>query len=155
MLNMNTLSLRLAEEKDLFHIVHLYIQDEFGATREHLSSPLLASYQTIFESIKADKNQALIVVNHSEEIIGTCHLTFMPSLSFKGSWRLNVENIHIDKIFQNQGVGTWLLQKAISMGREKKCKVVQLTTNKKRSQAKAFYEKLGFIASHEGMKLYL
>ena len=79
----------------------------------------------------------------------------MPSLSFKGSWRLNIENIHVDKRFQNQGVATWMLQKAMDLGRERGCKIVQLTTNKKRSRAKVFYEKLGFIATHEGMKLYL
>lgn len=31
---------------------------------------------------------------------------------------------------------------------------LQLTTDKKRPEAFKFYEKLGFIASHEGMKLH-
>lgn len=79
----------------------------------------------------------------------------MPSLSFQGSRRLNLENIHIDKRHQGQGVGTWMIQQAIAIGCEKGCKIIQLTTNKKRSRAKSFYEKLGFVASHEGMKLYL
>lgn len=152
---LNDLILRYAEGKDLPHIVRLLIEDELGATRECLSDPLLPSYGQIFQSIGEDKNQALLVVEYNEDVIGTCHLTFMPSLSFKGSWRLNIENIHVDKRFQSQGVGTWLLQKAIAIGKEKECKIVQLTTNKKRFRAKVFYEKLGFIASHEGMKLYL
>jgi len=33
--------------------------------------------------------------------------------------------------------------------------IIQLTTNKKRVDAKRFYEQLGFEATHEGMKLYL
>lgn len=149
------LSLRPAEEKDLPEIIGLLMEDQFGATREDLSDPLLPSYHQAFQDITADQNQTLLVVDYNKELIGSCHLTFMPSLSFKGSWRLNIENIHVTKRFQNQGIGTWMLQKAIVMGKGKGCKIVQLTTNKKRFLAKTFYEKLGFIASHEGMKLYL
>jgi len=152
---LQNLSLRFAEEKDLPDIVRMFMEDELGATRESLSDPLMPNYQTIFQSIKEDKNQALMVVEHKEKVIGTCHLTFMPSLSFKGSWRLNLENIHVDKKFQNQGVGTWMVQKAIDLGQKKGCKIIQLTTNKKRYRAKVFYEKLGFTPTHEGMKLYL
>jgi GNAT superfamily N-acetyltransferase len=56
---------------------------------------------------------------------------------------------------QGQGVGTWMIQKAIDLGKKKGCKIIQLTTNKKRSRAKVFYERLGFTPTHEGMKLYL
>ncbi|MBX9620899.1 MAG: GNAT family N-acetyltransferase [Alphaproteobacteria bacterium] len=148
-------TLKSAEEKDLPAIIRLLIEDDLGATREHLSDPVLPSYREAFQTIRKDKNQALLIVEYQNQVIGSCHLTFMPSLSFKGSWRLNIENIHVDKRFQGQGVGTWMLQKAIALGRERGCKIVQLTTNKKRFHAKAFYEKLGFEATHEGMKLYL
>lgn len=148
-------TLRSAEEKDLPEIVRLLIEDELGATREHFSDPLLPRYREAFQAIIEDKNQALLIVEYQNQVIGTCHLTFMPSLSFKGSWRLNIENIHIDKKFQNQGAGTWMLQRAIDLGRERGCKIVQLTTNKKRFRAQAFYKKLGFEATHEGMKRYL
>lgn len=152
---LKTLSLRHATEADLPEIVRLLAEDELGSTREFLSDPLLPSYRRAFQAIMEDKNQVILVVDYHEKVIGACHLTFMASLSFKGSWRLNIENIHIDKKFQNQGVGTWMLQKAIHKGREKDCNIVQLTTNKIRSRSKIFYEKLGFTASHEGMKLYL
>jgi hypothetical protein len=32
---------------------------------------------------------------------------------------------------------------------------VQLTTDKRREDAARFYESIGFVASHEGMKLHL
>lgn len=149
------LTLRSAEEKDLPEIIRLLIEDDLGVMREHFSDSLLPSYCEAFQAIIEDKNQTLLIVEHHDQIIGTCHLTFMSSLSFKGSWRLNIENVHVDKRFQNQGVGTWMLQRAIDLGRERGCKIVQLTTNKTRLRAKAFYEKLGFEATHEGMKLYL
>lgn len=155
MTEVGELTLRFAEKKDLPEMIRLLIEDELGATREHFSDPLLASYREAFRAIRKDNNQALLIVEYQNQVIGSCHLTFTPSLSFKGSWRLNIENIHIDKKFQNQGVGTWMLQRAMDLGRERGCKIVQLTTNKKRFRAQAFYKKLGFEATHEGMKLYL
>ncbi len=43
---------------------------------------------------------------------------------------------------------------AIERAKQKKAHVLQLTTDKKRPEAIHFYEKLGFKASHEGMKLH-
>ncbi len=151
----NDLILRPATLNDVHDIIGLMIEDELSVTRESLTDPLLLSYYEAFQEITEAKNQMLLVVESQNEIIGTCHLTFMLSLSFKGSKRLNIENIHIRKHFQGQGIGTWMIKKTIELGQEKGCKIVQLTTNKKRLRAKTFYEKLGFKASHEGMKLYL
>lgn len=152
---LHDLNLRPATLNDLPEIVRLLCEDELGATRESFSDPLLPSYNQAFQEIAEDKNQLLLVVECESKILGTCHLTFMPSLSFKGSKRLNIENIHVRKHAQGQGIGTWMIEKAILIAKEKGCKIVQLTTNTKRPRAKAFYDKLGFKASHEGMKLYL
>ncbi|MBN8523463.1 MAG: hypothetical protein J0M23_06380 [Rickettsiales bacterium] len=48
-----------------------------------------------------------------------------------------------------------MFDQAISYAKDMDISSIGLTTNKKRDQAKHFYEKLGFEASHEGMKLYL
>ncbi|HUX79082.1 MAG TPA: GNAT family N-acetyltransferase [Alphaproteobacteria bacterium] len=151
----NDLTLRPATTNDLPNIIRLICDDELGVTRESFTDPLLRSYYQAFQEITEDKNQMLLVVESQNKVIGTCHLTFMPSLSSKGAKRLNLENIHVGKHFQGQGIGTWMIEKVIVLGQEKGCKIIQLTTNKKRVSAKAFYEKLGFTASHEGMKLYL
>ena len=44
----------------------------------------------------------------------------------------------------------WAIQRA----KDRKAHLIQLTTDKKREDALRFYEKLGFKASHEGMKLH-
>jgi GNAT superfamily N-acetyltransferase len=44
---------------------------------------------------------------------------------------------------------------AIAECRARGCGLVQLTTDKQRPEARRFYESLGFVASHEGMKLAL
>jgi len=44
---------------------------------------------------------------------------------------------------------------AIDRSRERGCRLVQLTTDKRRAEAQLFYLSLGFVASHEGMKFDL
>jgi GNAT superfamily N-acetyltransferase len=44
---------------------------------------------------------------------------------------------------------------AVDLARARGCKSVELTTNKRRTDAHRFYERLGFVASHVGMKLAL
>jgi len=48
-----------------------------------------------------------------------------------------------------------MINQAFGYAKANNVKIIQLTTNKKRPRAKHFYEKLGFDATHEGMKLYL
>jgi GNAT superfamily N-acetyltransferase len=48
-----------------------------------------------------------------------------------------------------------MLQWAIERARQRGCLMVQLTSDKSRTDAIRFYEGLGFVASHEGMKLHL
>lgn len=43
----------------------------------------------------------------------------------------------------------------VNKAREEGCHLIQLTTDKKRADALKFYEKIGFIASHEGLKYHL
>lgn len=44
---------------------------------------------------------------------------------------------------------------AIEEARARGCALVQLTTDKTRADAHRFYDRLGFVASHEGLKLQL
>ena len=43
----------------------------------------------------------------------------------------------------------------VCLARRRGCALVQLTTDKARTDAHRFYRRLGFVASHEGMKLAL
>jgi ribosomal protein S18 acetylase RimI-like enzyme len=74
---------------------------------------------------------------------------------YMASTRLNIESVRVDEKYSNQGIGSWMMKKAIEFGRENNAKIIQLTSNKQRKRAHKFYEKLGFEATHEGMKLNL
>lgn len=149
------LGYRKAIESDLKRIVQLLQEDDLGATREHLTEILDPRYVEAFHLIDRDPQQYLMVVEQEKEIIATCHLTIMPSLTFTGSTRMQIEAVRVAASMRGQKIGEKMMQEAIEYGRLKGVSIIQLTTNKKRPRAKQFYERLGFEASHEGMKLYL
>ena len=47
------------------------------------------------------------------------------------------------------------MREAVARARAAGCRLVQLTTISTRTDAHRFYERLGFVASHVGMKLRL
>lgn len=147
------LTYRKATMADLEKIVSLYLEDDLGYTREERYD--IAPYQIAFEMIEADLKQYLMVVLQDEEIVGTCHLTIMPSLTFKGAIRMQIEAVRVIKKYREQGIGELMIKEAVDYGKKHGAGLIQLMTNKNRTRAKKFYEKLGFEASHEGMKLYL
>lgn len=86
-------------------------------------------------------------------LLGILQLTYIPYLTYKGSWRCLIEGVRIHKDYRGKGLGTELFKWAIQRAKEKNCNIVQLTSNKERIEAIRFYESLGFEASHEGFKL--
>ena len=146
---------RSANREDLDAIVRMLADDALGATRETYSTPLPASYRSAFEVIRADANNELVVACLGADVVGVLQMTFIPYLTYRGGWRALVEGVRVDSGVRGRGVGKALLEWAISRARERGCHVVQLTTDKSRPEAKAFYESLGFVATHEGMKLHL
>jgi N-acetylglutamate synthase-like GNAT family acetyltransferase len=152
---MNNLTHRKARVADLPHLIELLLEDELGASRESKSAESDKNYTKAFHKIDSDPNQYLMVLENGDEIIGTCHLTIMPSLTFIGSTRMQIEAVRVAGRYRGQKIGSWMFDQAISYAKENDVSIVQLTTNKKRQKAKHFYENLGFEASHEGMKLYL
>lgn len=146
---------RKATIDDLTQIITLLANDELGQTREKESGVIAPSYIEAFKKIDADPNQYLMVVTLEDILVGTCHLTLMPSLTFSGSLRLNIEAVRVDEKHRGKKVGEWMLRRAIDYAKENDVKIIQLATNNARIDAKRFYEKLGFESTHQGMKLYL
>jgi GNAT superfamily N-acetyltransferase len=144
---------RNATESDLLEIVHLMKDDILGKDIENVSD--LSNYQKAFHEIQNSPDNELIIMLKDGEIIGTFQLTITPYLVLNGTKRATIESVLIHSSFRGNGYGSQMMQYAISLAKEKGAKLVQLTKNKKRIDAKRFYEKLGFVASHEGMKFYI
>ncbi len=146
---------RKAVIEDVPYIVKMIADDPLGKIRERYTHPLPESYYKAFAAINSDHNQELIVVeNDHKEIIGTLQLSFIQYLTYQGGLRAQIEAVRIRKDVRDQGIGKQMFEWAIARAKERKAHVLQLTSDKNRPKAIQFYEKLGFIASHEGMKLH-
>ena len=146
---------RQATRADLPAIVRMLADDDLGSQREKFETPLPQSYYSAFEQISSDPNHELIVAELNGEVIGTLQLIFLPSISYQGGLRAQVESVRVDKRFQSQGIGSQMMQWAMERARQRDAHVVQLTTHKSRVDAHRFYERLGFKGSHLGMKISL
>ena len=146
---------RRATGDDVPHIVRLLADDPLGAKRERCETPLPTSYYEAFAAIDADPNNELVVVEANGQVVGVLQLTFIPYLTYRGGWRALIEGVRIDSRLRSSGLGRRLFEWAIARANERGCHLLQLTTDKMRPDAIRFYESLGFVASHEGMKLPL
>lgn len=146
------LTYRLATENDLIDIINLLADDTLGSQREKLELPLPESYHKAFAAIANDPNQELTVAELNGELVGTFQLSFIQYLTHQGSRRAQIEAVRVGSSYRGQGIGTSMFRYAISRAKKEGCSILQLTTDKKRPQALLFYESMGFVATHEGMK---
>lgn len=147
---------RKASSVDLPAIVALLSDDPLGATREVASETIDQAYLDAFAAIDADSNQLLVVaVDDGDGVIGCLQLSFIPGLSRTGMWRGQIESVRIAAGHRGDGLGATMIEWAIGQARNRGCGLVQLTSDKRRPDAIRFYEKLGFVASHQGLKLDL
>ncbi len=149
------ISFRDAVSEDLESLVEMLSDDELGATRENASLPLDKNYLKAFEQISQDLNNELIVAVLDEVIVGMLQLTIIQYLTHLGTARGLIESVRVKSEFRGSGVGQQLVTEAIQRARARGCGMVQLTSDKTRPDAIRFYRKLGFVGSHEGLKLKL
>ncbi len=147
--------IRRAVAGDLKAIVQMLADDALGSKREDPSLPVNRAYVDAFAALEADKNQFLAVLEIEGEVAGCLQLSFIPGLSRLGMWRGQIESVRIAASHRGEGLGHRLFEWAIDECRRRGCGLVQLTTDRERPEALRFYEGLGFVASHEGMKLSL
>ncbi|MBY5809007.1 GNAT family N-acetyltransferase [Rhizobium leguminosarum] len=144
---------RLARLSDLAAIVRLLGDDDFGGAREIVSDPVDARYLSAFAAIQADANQLLAVATDAaDQVVGSLQVSFLPGLSRTGMWRGQIESVRVARDLRGSGLGAQFIEWAIAQCAERGCGLVQLTSDKARGDAIRFYERLGFVASHEGLK---
>lgn len=152
----STVTLREARSADVPAIVELLADDELGATRDGATGGAdLEPYLRAFEAVTADPAHLLVVADDGSQVVGTLQLSFLPGLSRRGALRAQVEAVRVGQGERGSGLGAAMFRWAIEESRLRGAALVQLTTDKSRGDAHRFYERLGFVASHEGLKLAL
>ncbi|MFC4335074.1 GNAT family N-acetyltransferase [Salininema proteolyticum] len=150
---MTDIDIRRAVEADIAPIVAMLTDDAIGSTRE--SPDDLSAYRSAFAAIDSDPSEFLAVAERDGEIVGTLQLSFLPGMSRGGALRAQIEGVRVAGTARGQGLGGTLIRWAVDEARRRGCVLVQLTSDKKRSDAHRFYDRLGFEATHEGYKLAL
>jgi GNAT superfamily N-acetyltransferase len=150
-----SVTLRDARRSEVPAIVAMLADDMLGSSREVTSEPLPESYYKAFDALARDPNNRLLIAELNGEIVGTLQITFIHGLSRQGAKRALLEAVRVATPYRGKGIGEEIVRAAIEIARQAGCAMVQLTTDKSRKDAHRFYERLGFQASHEGMKLTL
>jgi len=146
-------NIRAARRADVPAVVALYADDMLGAVRE--TPHALDVYYAAFDALDGDRNQELVVGEVDGRIVATLQLTFVQHLSHQGGKVAQVEAVRVAALLRGRGLGAELMRWAVERARATGCVRMQLTSNKERTDAHRFYERLGFARSHEGFKLSL
>ncbi|WP_250038152.1 GNAT family N-acetyltransferase [Paractinoplanes maris] len=151
---------RTATRADVPAVLRLLADDDISRDRGFGEAPPVAedvdaAIWAAFEEIDADPNNELIVADDDGVVVATAQLTFIPGLSRSGARRMTIEAVRVSTDRRGSGLGTDLMAYALDRARAQGCRIAQLTTDKRRRDAHRFYARLGFVASHEGMKLTL
>ncbi len=152
----STVLLREAASNDVPAIVELLVDDQLGASRDGaMGDNGLRPYLDAFKVIDADPAHLLLVATDEGRVVATMQLSFIPGLARRGALRAQIEAVRVSRAHRGRGLGAVMFAWAIDESRRRRCALVQLTTDKARPDAHRFYERLGFVASHEGLKLAL
>ena len=146
---MSEVTFRTATKDDLKAIVAMLADDDIGENRE---TALPDEYLHAFEAMESEHYNKIIIAELDGAIAGSLQLVFVPGLSRGGAKRGIIESVRVKSALRGQSVGTALMKEAIRLAREGGCKLVQLTSDKRRSRAHLFYRRLGFEQSHIGFK---
>ena len=148
--------MRRANRHDLPRVVELLQQESLdGEQREDVGPPPPQRYYDALAEIEADPDNDIIVAEMDGHVIGTFQITLIRHLEREAELVAEIESVVVDEPFRGKGIGGAMMRWAIENARERGCQRVQLTSNKRRLDAHRFYERLGFVPGHIGMKLTL
>jgi GNAT superfamily N-acetyltransferase len=149
-------TVRDAQPADIPRLLALYWQlSEQSEYPEEEARPPDASHLEALRQISADPRVRLLVAERDGEIVGTLAVYIMPNLSHGGRPFAIVENVVTDRTLRGAGHGRMLMEYAEEIARRAGCYKVSLTSNRKRPEAHAFYQHIGYHATHLGFTRYV
>ncbi|RDI60170.1 GNAT family N-acetyltransferase [Microvirga subterranea] len=149
---MSGLLIRQAGDEDLEAIIRLHEEDELGSHGDAWTPENRPAYEAAFEAITHSSDNELFVAVTGDEVVGTFQLTFIPNLTGRGALRVKVESVKVKAARRSQGIGAKMMEFAEKYARTRGAAMLELSSNKTRTNAHRFYERLGFARSHEGFK---
>ncbi len=150
---MGSLSFRPATSSDVPAVVGLIYDDEIAAGREAApGSDVDAAYYQAFALIDANPHDGLVVGELEGQLVACAQLTLLHHLSRRGGTRAQVESVRVSPAHRGLGIGAALMRHLEQVAYDRGARLIQLTSDKRRTAAHRFYERLGYVGTHEGMK---
>jgi GNAT superfamily N-acetyltransferase len=144
---------RDARPDDLDDILRLLNADAIREVVEDYSD--LTPYRAALAEILAAPHSTVLVGELDGETVATAQVTWQRRMMYRAGLVCQIESVRVDSRRRGEGIGTELIAWIVADARRRGCARVELTSNAERADARRFYERLGFTASHIGMKLYL
>jgi GNAT superfamily N-acetyltransferase len=135
-----TLDMRQALSADIPAVLALYAQPglDDGKVLD------VDTAQQVFTQFARYPNYRLFVAIKDSAVVGSYALLIMHNLAHCGTPSAIAEDVVVAPASQGQGIGRRMMTHALSEARSAGCYKLALSSNRKRTQAHAFYESLGF-----------
>ncbi len=138
-----TLDIREATADDLPQVLTLYAQPGLNDGKVLDENQARAIYAQFAQY----PNYCLFVasdVHAPHQIVGSYALLVMHNLAHMGTPSAIAEDVVVHEARRGQGIGRKLMAHALAQARTAGCYKLALSSNKRRENAHAFYESLGF-----------
>lgn len=147
------MQVREAGPSDLETILVLTAED----SQHYFDEPdqVTENQRAALAEITSDAHQTMLVGEIDGSVVCTAQVTWMRMLSADGGLYCQVEAVRTASNRRGEGIGAALMAHIEAEARERHAVRIQLTSNRARTRAHLFYERLGYEASHVGMKKYL
>lgn len=142
-------SFREARRDEVAAVLALLRDDPLGQGRETIDP---APYLAAFDAMRAESANRLILGLIEDQPVACYQLTCISGLSLTAARRAQIEGVRVRADLRGQGIGAALIRDAETRARAAGCTLLQFTTNRSRTDAHRFYDRLGFTASHIGYK---
>ena len=147
--------IRRAKEEDLPQLIKLFEEDDQGGHGDTSDSHAFDDYVRAFHIIDQSPNEQIYLAEQDGEVVASFQLGFLRTLRGRGGLTGMIEAVHTRADKRGQGIGTALLEFAISEASRRGCRMVQITHRSDREGARAFYEKAGFSSDYTGFRMHL
>ncbi len=147
--------IRDAVEADIPALAAIFAADDKGGHGDTADPAFLPAYIAAFRRIGESPDNRLLVIEAGGAVVGTAQITFITTLTGRGSTKMTIEAVQVREDMRGRRYGEALMRHCVELGRAEGVGLVDLMSNAVRTDAHRFYERLGFVKSHAGFKMKL
>jgi len=147
------MQIRVACPDDLEAVIALLDEDAIREVTEDYTD--LTPYAEALAEIVAADHSTVLVGEVDGQVVATAQVTWLRRMMYGAGLVCQIESVRVASVRRGEGLGAELIGWIVDDARRRGCARIELTSNAQRVDARRFYERLGFRATHVGMKLYL